>query len=115
MAETEWHQWQSPTRRHFERRPYPQSYEAGSIPRPPSQEETLKDEFVWIERKSFTVTLKENPRGRFLRITEGSSGRRNSIIIPSTGLKEFQRVLEEMIKASNEVPPKAEPDTAPKE
>jgi len=51
--------------------------------------------------------LKENPRGRFLRITEDVGGRRDIIIIPSTGLEEFQKLLEEMVKASNEIPPKA--------
>lgn len=44
-------------------------------------------------------------RGRLLRITEDIGGRRNSIIIPSTGLKEFKELLEEMIKAADELPP----------
>lgn len=33
-------------------------------------EETIKSERIQIERKLFLFTLKENPRGRFLRITE---------------------------------------------
>jgi len=36
--------------------------------------------------------------------TEDIGGRRNSIIIPSTGLSEFKKLLEEMIKASDELP-----------
>jgi hypothetical protein len=66
---------------------------------------------VQIERKKFVLILKENPRGRFLRITEDVGGRRDSIIIPSTGLAEFQKLLDEMIKTSNELPLKNPPET----
>ena len=79
-------------------------------PRPPVQEDTLKTVEVQIERKTFVLTLKENPRGRFLRITEDVGGRRDTIIIPSTGLAEFQKLLDEMIKASNELPEKNVPE-----
>jgi hypothetical protein len=52
-----------------------------------------------IERKEFTFDLKENPQGAFLRITEEvSSGRRNSIIIPTTGLELFRDSLNEVIE-----------------
>jgi hypothetical protein len=68
-------------------------------------EDTLKSGVVQIERKTFVFTLRENPRGRLLRITEDIGGRRNAIIIPSTGLVEFKKLLEEMIKASDELPP----------
>ena len=75
-------------------------------PRPPVNEDTLKSEQLQIERKTFILTLKENPRGRFLRITEEvSNGHRNSIIIPAPGLEEFTKLLDEMIKASNQLPP----------
>jgi hypothetical protein len=70
------------------------------------QEETIKTENVQIERKNFVFALKENPRGRFLRITEGINSRHDTIIIPSTGLEEFKRVLDEMVKVSAETPPK---------
>jgi PurA ssDNA and RNA-binding protein len=80
-----------------------------SPPRPPVNEDTLKSEEVPIERKTFVFLLKENPRGRFLRIIEESGSKSNSIIIPSAGLKEFQKLLEEMLKASNELPPKNPP------
>lgn len=57
----------------------------------------------------FVFTLKENPRGKFLRITEDVGGRRDNIIIPATGLEEFKKVLDEMVKAAGEsLPPKAE-------
>jgi len=72
-------------------------------PKPPVNEDTLKSSQIQIERKIFVLTLKENMRGRLLRITEDINGRRNSIIIPSTGLVEFKKLLEEMIQASNEL------------
>ena len=77
-------------------------------PKPPVQEDTLKSETIQIERKTFVFTLKENPRGRFLRITEDVGGRRDTIIIPSTGLEEFKKLLEEMVKTSNEIPQKTQ-------
>jgi len=69
-------------------------------------EETIKTDKVQIERKTFVFTLKENPRGRFLRITEDVNGRRDTIIIPATGLDDFKRLFEEMLKTSNDTPVK---------
>ena len=91
-------------------RPSPFRSWAQMQPRPPVQEDTLKSGEVQIERKTFVLTLKENPRGRFLRIVEERGGRSASIIIPSTGLAEFQKLLEEMIKASNELPLNNQPE-----
>jgi len=62
----------------------------------------LKSENIVVERKSFIFDLRENPRGRFLRITEDANGRRDSIVIPATGLEDFRRVLDGMIAASQE-------------
>jgi len=62
---------------------------AGST-KPPVREDSLKSGQVQIERKNFIFALKENPRGRLLRITEDIAGRYNSIIIPATGLREFK-------------------------
>jgi hypothetical protein len=76
-------------------------------PKTPPNEETLKSEKIQIERKTFLLALKENPRGRFLRITEDVGGRRDTIIIPAPGLEEFKKVLDEMVKASIEAPPAA--------
>lgn len=73
-------------------------------PKPAVNEETLKTDRVQIERKTFIFTLKENPRGRFLRITEDVGGRRDNIIIPAPGLQDFQKLLEDMVRASHETP-----------
>jgi hypothetical protein len=72
-------------------------------------EDTLRSDKVQIERKTFLFTLKENPRGRFLRITEDVNGRRDTIIIPATGLEEFRKIFDDMLKSSAENPPKTEP------
>jgi hypothetical protein len=90
-------------------RPSPQGYRSYSAgpPKPPVNEDTLKTEKIQIERKTFIFTLKENPRGRFLRITEDVNGRRDNVIIPSTGLEDFRRIVDEMAKASAEIPLKS--------
>ena len=86
-------------------------------PRPFVQEDTLKTEMIQIERKAFVLTLKENLRGRFLRITEAVGEKRSTIIIPSTGLVEFKKLLDEMVGADNGMATKdkpAEPVVVPK-
>ena len=84
--------------------PYGGRSHGSSPPKPPVNEDTLKTEKIQIERKTFVFTLKENPRGRFLRITEDVGGRRDTIIIPAPGLTEFKDVLVEMVKASEGAP-----------
>jgi hypothetical protein len=54
-----------------------------------------------VERKHFFIEFRENERGRFLRITEEAHGRRNTIIVPSTGLNEFNTAVDEVIVAAN--------------
>jgi hypothetical protein len=75
--------------------------------KPPVVEDTLKSAKIQIERKTFVLALKENSRGRFLRITEDVGGRRDTIIIPAPGLEDFKKLLEEMLQVANETPPKA--------
>jgi hypothetical protein len=60
----------------------------------------LRSGTISIERKEFVFDLRENPRGRFLRITEEANGRRDAIVIPAPGLEEFRRVLDEIIAAN---------------
>ena len=81
-------------------------------PRPFVQEDTLKNGEIQVERKFITLALKENPRGRFLRITEQVGTKRNSIIIPAIGLAELHKLLGEMVKASEEIPQKDPPAPA---
>ena len=52
---------------------------------------------VQIERKHFHVELRENDRGKFLRITEEAHGRRNTIIVPTTGVSQFTTAIGEVL------------------
>ena len=49
----------------------------------------------------FTIEFRENERGRFLRITETAHGRRNAVIIPSTGLADFTGALAAVLNMAN--------------
>ena len=87
-------------------RPTPYGQRSYGATKPHVNEDTLRSDKIQIERKTFVFTLKENPRGRFLRITEDVGGRRDTIIIPAPGLEDFKKLMDEMVKASNEIPPK---------
>jgi len=56
---------------------------------------------IQVERKQFYFDLKENPRGRFLKITEDVGGRRDTIIVPSPGLRDFLSCVKKAIEASD--------------
>jgi hypothetical protein len=58
----------------------------------------IHSNYLRVERKQFAFDFKENPQGTFLRITEEvRSGRRNSIVIPATGLEMFRDAINEVI------------------
>ena len=57
---------------------------------------------VQIERKHFIIEFRENDRGRFVRITEEAHGRRNAVIIPSTGLDDFIDAFDFVVRSSPE-------------
>ena len=61
----------------------------------------LESRELQVERKHFFIEFRENERGRFLRITEEAHGRRNTVIIPSTGLEEFERMLNEVLAVNS--------------
>lgn len=60
--------------------------------------EPIASEKVTNERKIFFLDLKENQRGRFLKITEDVGGRRDTIIVPATVFKDFNEALERLIE-----------------
>lgn len=62
-------------------------------------ESVIFSEKIQIERKLFFLDMKENPRGRFLKITEDVGGRRDTIIVPSTGLSQFRDAIVRAIAA----------------
>ena len=59
-------------------------------------ENLLRSEKIQVERKWFFFDLKENQRGKFLKITEDVNGRRDTIILPAPGIADFIKVLQEI-------------------
>lgn len=53
----------------------------------------LYTEKVFSDRKIFFMDLKENDRGRFVKITEDVRGRRDTIMLPAEALGEFLDAL----------------------
>jgi hypothetical protein len=78
-------------------------------PRPPVVEDTLDRSEIQIEQKTFILVLKENSRGRFLRIVEQNGEHSGAIMIPETGLDDFFQALIEMVRADREFPPALDP------
>jgi hypothetical protein len=68
-----------------------------SSQRPPPSP-PIASEKVTIERKIFFLDLKENQRGRFLKITEDVGGRRDTIMLPAEAFKEFLEALERLVE-----------------
>ncbi len=58
----------------------------------------IASEKIMIERKIFFLDLKENQRGRFLKITEDVGGRRDTIMLPAEAFKDFAEALERLIE-----------------
>jgi PurA ssDNA and RNA-binding protein len=57
----------------------------------------LASEKIQVDRKVFFLDLKENQRGRFLKITEDVSGRRDTIMLPASALKDFVSALSRLV------------------
>jgi len=62
-------------------------------PSPPIATERLS-----VDRKIFFLDLKENHRGRVLKITEDVGGRRNTIMLPAEAFKEFAEALSRLVE-----------------
>ena len=58
----------------------------------------IASEKIVNERKIFFLDLKENQRGRFLKITEDVGGRRDTIMLPAEAFKDFMEALERLIE-----------------
>jgi len=74
-----------------DRPPYGNRPYGGYLPSRRCRKTRCERKKIQIERKTFVMTLRENPRGAF---SFGSprtwGGRRDTIIIPSTGFGGFQ-------------------------
>jgi hypothetical protein len=53
----------------------------------------IASEKITSDRKIFFIDLKENARGRFVKITEDVGGRRDTIMLPITAVTEFLEAL----------------------
>ncbi len=51
--------------------------------------DAIVSEKIHADRKIFFLDLKENDRGRFLKITEDVNGRRDTIMVPESAFKDF--------------------------
>jgi len=51
-----------------------------------------------VDRKIFFLDLKENNRGRFVKITEDVGGRRDTIIVPVAAFRDFVDAIERLME-----------------
>jgi hypothetical protein len=61
-------------------------------------QEPLASEKVTVDRKIFFLDLKENNRGRFLKITEDVGGRRDTIMLPAEAFQDFVDALLRLVE-----------------
>ncbi len=56
-----------------------------------------------IESKLFFLDFKENPNGRYLKITEKSGDKRSFVIVPEGGLEAFLKEVTEIVKEATQL------------
>lgn len=78
-------------------------YGGQSQPQPRSVE-ILYETSLNVERKNISLSLRQNSRGRFLRITEEVAGRRDAIVVPASGLEAFREALDSILTADSANP-----------
>lgn len=66
------------------------------------REQPLHTEKIFSDRKTFFLDLKENDRGRFVKITEDVRGRRDTIMVPEDVLDDFVEALVNVQSAASE-------------
>lgn len=76
-----------------------QQREQGSDEQAPQKmaAEPIATEKVTIDRKVFFLDLKENQRGRFMKITEDVGGRRDTIMLPAAAFRDFLEALARLV------------------
>ncbi|MCB1230231.1 MAG: DNA-binding protein [Verrucomicrobiae bacterium] len=68
----------------------------------------IHTEKVFADRKIFFLDLKENSRGRFVKITEDVRGRRDTIMVPAEVLDDFIQALNAIADADDANPEEEE-------
>ena len=58
-----------------------------------------------VERKTITLELCQNAKGRFLRITEEVRGRYNTVIVPVSGFQPVLNAVNDVIAFSKTLSP----------
>lgn len=69
----------------------------------------LASEKIAVERKIFFLDLKENQRGRFLKITEDVGGRRDTIMLPAAAFRDFADALVRLVTYEQTLPESVPP------
>jgi hypothetical protein len=70
---------------------------------PKDDNDLLHTEKIIADRKTFFLDLKENARGRVVKITEDVSGNRDTIMVPAEILKDFIEALQDIQETAEEV------------
>ncbi len=65
----------------------------------------LHSEKIMTDRKIFFLDLKENERGRVIKITEDVRGRRDTIMLPVEAADEFLDALQRILEMERDLPP----------
>lgn len=60
------------------------------------EDDTIHSEKIVADRKTFFLDLKENARGKVIRITEKVSNNRDRIMVPAEIIDEFIAALEDI-------------------
>ena len=63
----------------------------------------LASEKIMIDRKVFFLDLKENNRGRFLKITEDVGGRRDTIMLPAEAFRDFAEAFARLVEFERKI------------
>jgi hypothetical protein len=63
----------------------------------------LHSEKIVTDRKIFFLDLKENDRGRVIKITEDVRGRRDTIMLPLEAAEDFLDALQRILEAERDM------------
>ncbi len=90
------------TQQHSERGGY-QAMRNDDFEEPKRGNPPLHSEKIVTDRKIFFLDLKENDRGRVIKITEDVRGRRDTIMLPLEAADEFLDALQRILEAERDM------------
>ncbi len=65
----------------------------------------LHSEKIMTDRKIFFLDLKENERGRVIKITEDVRGRRDTIMLPLESVEDFLDAIQRILEVERDLEP----------